>query len=597
MQAQASTARPKRRRGTLLLVALVVVVVATMASYSFTELMLAYDESAQIEGRRQQARQCVESGINHLIVFLAQTPEQQQRAGGSHSNAQLFQAQNVINDPDPDRRANFSIVAPGIDDAGQIGGLRFGLQNESTRIHLNALPVLDDLMGGALGALDSAGMGDAAASMASASGEAGQSESTSIAQTLLMSVPSMTVETADAILDWIDEDDEPRGYGCEREYYTALPTPYAPKNGPLDSIEELLLVRGVTPMLLFGSDTNRNGLVDPYEQPGVAGTMAVSGAASGGNGAAGLGPEVFPGWAAYFTLHSAEANRRTDGTPRINLNSDDLETLYTDLQTAFGESQWADNWASFIVAYRVSGQAGGGGLSGSLAGLAGGGANSGGGGNGAPGGGGAGGAGGTPTQPWMPALVERLNLARGGQVQLTQVLDLIDATVTIDGETYGSPFIGEPLGMIEYLPFLMAHTSTQNKPRLPARININECPVEILAGLPGMDREIADQIVLARADGSESVNRMYETWPMVEGYWTLEQMRQLLPLVTTGGDVHRAQVVGYYEGVSGFARAEVIIDGTQAKPQLLFWRNLSHLGRAFDVATLGLSSPDPLIEN
>ena len=36
--------------------------------------------------------------------------------------------------------------------------------------------------------------------------------------------------------------------------------PYAPRNGPLGSIEELLLVRGVTPALLFGADLNRNGV-------------------------------------------------------------------------------------------------------------------------------------------------------------------------------------------------------------------------------------------------------------------------------------------------------------------------------------------------
>ena len=35
-----------------------------------------------------------------------------------------------------------------------------------------------------------------------------------------------------------------------------------PKNGPLETVEELLLVRGVTPQLLFGADINRNGQLD-----------------------------------------------------------------------------------------------------------------------------------------------------------------------------------------------------------------------------------------------------------------------------------------------------------------------------------------------
>lgn len=59
----------------------------------------------------------------------------------------------------------------------------------------------------------------------------------------------------DAILDWIDADDEPRPEGAEYDYYESLETPYACKNGPLDSIEELLLVVGVTPEIYF--DLNR----------------------------------------------------------------------------------------------------------------------------------------------------------------------------------------------------------------------------------------------------------------------------------------------------------------------------------------------------
>lgn len=59
----------------------------------------------------------------------------------------------------------------------------------------------------------------------------------------------------DAIIDWIDADDEPRPEGAESDYYESLETPYACKNGPLDSIEELLLVVGVTPEIYF--DLNR----------------------------------------------------------------------------------------------------------------------------------------------------------------------------------------------------------------------------------------------------------------------------------------------------------------------------------------------------
>jgi len=71
--------------------------------------------------------------------------------------------------------------------------------------------------------------------------------------------PMVEDETAakgivDAIVDWIDEDDRESDYGAENSYYESLAKPYSCKNKPLEYIEELLLVRGVTPALLFGVD-------------------------------------------------------------------------------------------------------------------------------------------------------------------------------------------------------------------------------------------------------------------------------------------------------------------------------------------------------
>jgi hypothetical protein len=59
----------------------------------------------------------------------------------------------------------------------------------------------------------------------------------------------------DSILDWRDRDtDMTRTHGAENAYYMRLPNPYRAKNGPFDSLEELLLVRGVTPELFHGTD-------------------------------------------------------------------------------------------------------------------------------------------------------------------------------------------------------------------------------------------------------------------------------------------------------------------------------------------------------
>ena len=56
----------------------------------------------------------------------------------------------------------------------------------------------------------------------------------------------------DAILDWRDSDELHRLNGAESDYYQSLPRPYHSKNGPFDSVSELLLVRGVTPEIYYG---------------------------------------------------------------------------------------------------------------------------------------------------------------------------------------------------------------------------------------------------------------------------------------------------------------------------------------------------------
>ena len=63
-----------------------------------------------------------------------------------------------------------------------------------------------------------------------------------------------TFDPVDAIIDWLDYGDmdaqEPDG--AESDYYLSLETPYPCKNGPMDTIEELLLVKGITPERYFG---------------------------------------------------------------------------------------------------------------------------------------------------------------------------------------------------------------------------------------------------------------------------------------------------------------------------------------------------------
>ena len=60
-------------------------------------------------------------------------------------------------------------------------------------------------------------------------------------------------EIVDSIKDWIDADEDVTGAGAESYYYSSFDPPYEAKNAPLDCIEELLMVKGITNEILYGT--------------------------------------------------------------------------------------------------------------------------------------------------------------------------------------------------------------------------------------------------------------------------------------------------------------------------------------------------------
>ena len=77
--------------------------------------------------------------------------------------------------------------------------------------------------------------------------------------------PSEITPVANAILDWLDPDDLIRLQGAEKNYYEGLRPAYICKNGPIDDISELLLIKGVTPELYYGI-ASTNYLTRRYNQ-------------------------------------------------------------------------------------------------------------------------------------------------------------------------------------------------------------------------------------------------------------------------------------------------------------------------------------------
>lgn len=64
----------------------------------------------------------------------------------------------------------------------------------------------------------------------------------------------------DSILDWKDADDLHRLHGAESDYYMSLPNPYKAKNAGFETLEELIMVRGMTPDILYGNREKRGAI-------------------------------------------------------------------------------------------------------------------------------------------------------------------------------------------------------------------------------------------------------------------------------------------------------------------------------------------------
>lgn len=358
----------------------------------------------------------------------------------------------------------------------------------------------------------------------------------------LMNLPGMTEDLADAILDWIDADDVPREFGAESDYYSRLEPPYLPAQRVPVALEELCWARGVTPRHLFGQDANRNGYLDETELLKSEGQPLD------------LKQDPGPfGWSILLTLHSAEGHRRPDGQPKINLNDANLSKLYDQLMREFGQE-----WATFIIAYRQFGP---------YVGLA----------TSATG------------QPLPPDLELPAKFSLGSQLDLIAVRVQV-AHPEIPAFVLPCPFENNRNSMTEYLPKLMDATTVRAEP-VVGRVDLNEAPREVLLAIPGMSAGLVEDILSKRGNepGFVSDEHRHPTWLLQEGLVELEAMKSLLNFVTAGGDVFRAQTVGYLENGSIF-RAEFLLDATSGPPRLISWTDLRRLGRGYDISLLGVTS-------
>ena len=549
---RSTKSKSSARWGSVLLLVVVVIAMLTLAAFNFAQSMTTEMEAASMYTLDVQSKITADSGVEFAAALLGN--RQTTVAENLIHNPSLFMGRVVSASPHLRANSRFTIIAP-VEHDSKNGAIRYGLMDESAKLNLNYLPNM--------------GLSNEDIS------------------TMMLNIPQMTVEIVDAILDWIDADDTKNPYGAESEDYQQMNPPYKAKNGPLETIDELLLVKGITPTLLYGEDANRNGLLDPNENDGDKSPPL--------DNADGV---LDHGFVAYFSVHGRESNRKKDGKLKINVNDGFLTDLYDALLEEFNEEA-----AQFVVGYRINGPA-------------------------------------TPTatsktnpvaastkmtasSPTTTSAVPKsiqdqeaaesltqflasvtksggtvtrggIDLSKGGSTKgnIESLWQLIGTkiSVKINGttETRKSPWLDDAGSITTVLPELLDKLTTTKEEYLEGRININQARREILLGLPTMTEEIVNAIVAAQrldSNGQPSLDTIKQhttaAWLYAEGIVDIPGMMNLDPYITAHGDVYRVQVLGFFDGGGPVSRIEAMIDSTQLPPRIIAQRDLNELGRGY----------------
>jgi competence ComEA-like helix-hairpin-helix protein len=274
--------------GILWCLALLSVVVVGVLHSGRLDLMAVKNHGDQI-----QAHYLALAGIEKAKALLYREAGDRKRSARNHSG-DLYDTAPEFKDI-PFARGEFRVFRQGRADEG--GKIVYGIGDEESRLNVNRASAEE------LGKLE-----------------------------------FMTPEAVAGILDWRDPDDNATPGGAEADYYTSLPAPRLPRNGPLQTVRELLMVNGVSRDLFMGEDANQNGLLDPEEDDGTESFPA--------DNRDGI---LDPGWAGNLSVHSSVANKNAAGEERINVQSADEKAL----SSVRGISA---ELAKAIVAYRGQNQ-------------------------------------------------------------------------------------------------------------------------------------------------------------------------------------------------------------------------------------------------
>jgi type II secretory pathway component PulK len=165
----------------------------------------------------------------------------------------------------------------------------------------------------------------------------------------------LPMDFADIMHDWVDIDDARMPYGAETgDYYTTLTPPAAAKNRAMDSIDELLMLKGMTPEIFYGLGGGNSGIeknLVPHNEGNISiDAGALADLAKGGGIAAErrsvdeiqIGKEKNRALAEYFRVHGDSKDFLHDYN-KININTASYRVI-----SALTENMTDDKVSEFI---------------------------------------------------------------------------------------------------------------------------------------------------------------------------------------------------------------------------------------------------------
>jgi competence ComEA-like helix-hairpin-helix protein len=420
-----------------------------------------------------QAHYLALAGIEKAKALLYHEAKDRSTSGKSHS-AELYDAPQQFRDVTLGR-GQFRVFRQGRRDEG--GKIVYGISDEEGRLNLNYATTNE-----------------------------------------LAKLYGITPEAIASIADYRDADHTVTPGGAEAADYAVLDPPYLPRDGPLQTTRELLMVRGIDRELFVGEDENQNGLLDPPEDDGN---------------------DSYPpdnrdgfldaGWSGMVTVDSSVRNVSATGKERVNIQSAD-ETSLTSVPGI------SSDLAKAIVAYRNENR--------------------------------------------LESLADLLDVtALSPQNQPPQQENrpanqpgLGESPAPQNAPSPNRPSsrsTGEKLISEDLFTDIADELTTESEQNQPGAVNINTAAPDVLACLPGIDRELAQAIVSYRQSSGFFQNI---AWLLKVPGMNREIFKQIASRVSVRSETFRILSEGKVKSTGARKRLQVIVHVGPSSIETLSYR-------------------------